>query len=145
MQARFWVLLFGLVYLIAGIIGFIPALYTAMPGNAPHLSETAASGLLFGLFPVNAVGDAFHIVIGLLAIGMGASLDAARLYSRFLALLFAILTVIGFVPQADVLFGLAPLWGNDTWLHAATALISSYFGFVADEPTNEGEPAAVSA
>jgi hypothetical protein len=137
MQIRFWALFIGVVYVIFGVLGFIPALHSAPPANGPHVDVSAANGMLFGLFPVNAVHDAINIVLGFAGIAASPSVTSARYYSRFLALLFGIATALGFVPQADTLSGLAPIWGNDAWAHAVTAIASSYFGWVAGEPTSE--------
>jgi hypothetical protein len=132
MQARYWALGFGIIYVLIGIVGFIPALYTSPPAT-PHLDATASYGLLFGLFPVNAVHDAFHIVVGLIGIAAFASAGAARVYSKLLFVVFGILTVMGFMPTLNVFWGLIPLYDGDTWLHAATSIVAGYFGWVADE------------
>jgi hypothetical protein len=53
----------------------------------------------------------------------------STLYARTLAILCAVLAVIGLVPALSTLFGLMPLHGNDVWLHGATAVIAAYFGW----------------
>ncbi len=136
MQTRYWALAIGVIYLVVGIVGFIPALYSSPPVT-PHLDVTASSGLLLGLFPVNVLLDLFRILIGILGIGAFRSERAAGAYSRALFLIFGILTVMGFIPQANTVFGLAPIYGNDVWLDVVTALVSSYFGWVAGEHTSE--------
>lgn len=135
MQIRYWALVIGVVYLLVGIVGFVPALYSSPPASAPTVTVTAAYGYLLGLFPVNALHDIVHILIGLLGIGSGARINTARGYSRFLFLAYGALTFIGFIPGLDTLFGYVPLFGNDIWLHAGTALVSAYFGWIAEEPT----------
>jgi hypothetical protein len=140
MQTRYIALALGVIYLVVGIIGFIPALYTSPPAGAPHVDATAAYGLLFGLFPVNALHDVLHIVVGLAGILCYASLRASRYYGRILFLVFGLLTVAGFMPTVNTLNGLVPLYSGDTWLHAATALVGAIAGWVTDEET-ELEPA----
>lgn len=135
MQIRYWALIIGIVYLLVGIVGFIPALYTAPPAGAPHLQATGAYGYLLGLFPVNVLHDLTHIVIGLLGIITFPRVGSARGFSRFLFLFYGVLAFIGFVPALFTVGGLIPLFGNDVWLHAATAVVSAYFGWIAEEPT----------
>ncbi len=130
---RYFALGIGAVYVLVGIIGFIPALYTSPPVSAPHVDARAAYGYLFGAFPVNALHDVVHIVIGVIGIAAFARFLAARFYARGLALVFGLLTILGFMPQADTLWGLVPIFGSDTWLHFGTALIAGYFGFVVSE------------
>ena len=62
------------------------------------------------------------------------SLGGAVLYARGVALIYAALTVAGFVPNLNTLFGLVPLYGNDIWLHALLALVAAYFGWVHRSP-----------
>ena len=66
------------------------------------------------------------------------SYDTARTYSRVFAVVFALLTVMGFVRAADLhtTFGLIPLFSHDIWLHALTTLATGYFGFIAPPATD---------
>ena len=69
----------------------------------------------------------------------------ARAYCRFVAVVYALLAVVGLIPQLDTVFGLIPIHGHDVWLHAAIALVAAYFGFagpVERVTTTDGGPAA---
>jgi hypothetical protein len=46
------------------------------------------------------------------------------------AVIYALLTVMGLVPALYTTFGLIPLYGNDVWLHAVLALVAAYFGWM---------------
>ncbi|HEX8415555.1 MAG TPA: DUF4383 domain-containing protein, partial [Sphingomicrobium sp.] len=54
----------------------------------------------------------------------------ARAYARAVAIIYAVLTMLGLFPGTNLMFGLAPLYGNDIWLHALLAVVAGYFGFV---------------
>lgn len=136
MQTRFFALAIGAIYLLAGILGFIPALYTSMPAGSPHVDVTFAYGNLFGLFPTNGLHDAVHIIIGLAGVITASRLASARYFCITMFLVFGLLTVFGFVPTLDTIFGLIPIFGNDTWVNAASSLTAGYFGFVAPESTS---------
>jgi hypothetical protein len=135
MQTRLFSLALGIVYVFIGLVGFIPALRTHPPVTAPHMDATAGYGYFLGQFPINALHDALHIVVGLAAIAVSARLNPARIYCRVLFLVFGVLACLGFLPTVNTLWGLVPIFGADTWLHAATAIAAGYFGFVAPEPT----------
>ena len=90
MQTRLFALVLGVVYLILGILGFIPALYTTPPAGAPHLDVGGSYGYLFGTFPQNVLSDVFHLVIGLLGVIAGSRLVLARYYCQTLFLLFGV-------------------------------------------------------
>ncbi|MBV9280520.1 MAG: DUF4383 domain-containing protein [Chloroflexi bacterium] len=130
---RYFALAVGLVYLLVGVIGFIPALYTSPPASAPHVDATASYGYLFGLFPVNALHDVVHILIGLIGIGCAARFVAARAYAKGLFLIYGLLTILGTMPQADTVWGLIPIFSGDVVLHAATALAAGVVGWVVAE------------
>ncbi|MGH2448711.1 MAG: DUF4383 domain-containing protein [Chloroflexota bacterium] len=136
MGPRLGILIIGVVYLILGILGFVPGLYATPPAGVPPLHVTAGYGFLFGIFPVNITGDIFRIVVGVLGILFAATFRTAESYSRLIALVFAILTFCGFVPHIDTLLGAMPIYSNDAWLHMATAVIAAYFGWVASAETN---------
>jgi hypothetical protein len=138
MRTRYFALIFGIVYLIVGIAGFIPGL---MIHNMPDMAVNALSGRLFGLFPVNLLHSLVHVLIGLWGILVWRSFKASRTYAQSVAAIFAVLTVIGIIPPLNTLFGLIPLFGNDVWLHLITTIIAAYFGF----STERGAPGTTSA
>jgi hypothetical protein len=115
--SRTYALAFGAVYTLVGIIGFAVA-----PTMQTH-------DLI--IFPVNAVHNAVHLAVGL--VGLAAFFTARDVvYGRGMAILFAVLTVAGFLPQP--LLGLVPLGGWDIALHAATALLGGVAGFLYAAP-----------
>lgn len=127
---RYFALIIGVVYLLVGLLGFIPALRPPSAG-APTLVVMSGYGFLLGLFAVNILHNIVHLLIGVVGIASYARADAAIAYSRGLAIVYALLAVFGFFPVLKTTFGLIPLFGNDIWLHAATALVAAYFGWVA--------------
>lgn len=133
MQTRFFSLGIGIVYILVGIVAFVPALYTSVPAGTPHLDVTGSYGYLLGLFPVNYLHDIVHILVGVGGIAAAARLATARFYCQTLFLVYGALTIAGFLPELNTLWGHLPLYGNDTWLHAGSALVAGYFGFVAGE------------
>jgi hypothetical protein len=136
---RIFVLVFGVIYALIGVMGFIPALVQTPAANAPSLTVTSQYGYLLGLFPVNLVHNIIHLAVGLLGIIAYSSLGAARTYSRAMAVVFAVLTVMGLFPTLQTTFGLAPLFSNDVWLHALTAVVTGIFGFVLPATTEDRE------
>ena len=130
MTTRNFALVFGIIFLLVGIAGFIPGLVQGMHAEHPALTVDANSGQLLGLFPVNVLHNIVHILFGLWGLASFRSLSGARLYARGVAIIYAVLTVAGFIPGLNTMFGLVPLYGNDIWLHAVLALVAAYFGWV---------------
>jgi hypothetical protein len=123
---------------------------TPPPPDAPKTSVTLLYGYLFGLFPVNIVHSAVHMLIG--AVGLfawrsdhlGHGLRAPKLFARGLTVLTGALALVGVTPGMNSLLGLAPMHGHDVWLHAGTAALAAYFGWRTEqaverrnEPTND--------
>src|SRR5579859_5699403 len=131
---RTFALVFGIISIVVGILGLVPAFSTAPPSGAPHVALSAGYRYLLGQFPVNFASDVIYILIGVIGVACGSNFLAARLYARSLFLLFGFVTVLGFMPATDVLGGLAPIFGSDTWLNAAAAVVAGIFGYIVSEP-----------
>jgi hypothetical protein len=106
---------FGVIFVLVGVLGFVPAAMT--------------DGMLLGLFPVNTVHNVVHILLGLWGLMAGGTAAGAVGYFKGLTVIYGLLAVLGLIPATQDLFGLAPIHGNDVWLHAVLALAAAYFGF----------------
>jgi hypothetical protein len=132
MNTRTFALIFGIVFLAAGVAGFIPALLQPAQGGA--VAPGMHHQLLLGMFPVNPLHNAVHIIFGLWGLAASRAQGQALLYARGVAIIYAVLTIAGWIPGLDTLFGLVPLYGNDIWLHLALAIVAAYFGWVNRSP-----------
>ena len=119
----------GVVLVLAGIAGFLPYITSAMPFDAPVVTLDRGYGMLAYLFPVNAAHDIVHIAFGLWGLLAGRTLAKAVVFCRAVAIAYALLVILGAIPITNTLFGVAPIYGNDIWLHAAIMLIAAYGGF----------------
>ena len=131
MSTRTFAFVAGLLYLGAGILGFIPGITTPPPAGAPPLVVEGRYGYLLGLFPVNLLHNLVHIVIGVWGLSSYKGGDKARRFAVSLAVIYGLLAILGIFPQTHTLFGFVPLFSHDIWLHAGTAIIAGYFGFLA--------------
>jgi len=129
MNVRRFAMIFGLIYLLVGIAGFIPQLLQPPAGDAPQVAVDTLHGNLLGLFPVNVLHTIVHLLIGVWGLAAAKTLGASVTYARSLAVIYGVLAIMGLIPGMNTVFGLIPIHGHDVWLHAGTALISAYFGF----------------
>lgn len=132
MSTRTFAMLFGIVFLAVGVLGFVPGM--VQPLHDGHPDVTGNAGQLLGLFPVNELHNAVHILFGLWGLAASRSLGGSVAYARGVAVIYAVLTIAGLVPSLNTMFGLVPLYGNDIWLHAVLALVAAYFGWVNRSP-----------
>jgi hypothetical protein len=114
---------FGAIYLLVGIMGFIPPLLAAKP------PDSSFAGLLLGLFFVNTLHSATHLLIGVAGLATYRNLGAAKAYTLTIGVAYAALFVLGLIFGVTFLGGLLPLNGWDHILHILTALIAfgAYF------------------
>lgn len=131
MNTRTFARIFGVVFLLVGIAGFIPGV--TQPHDHPRLAIEASSGMELGLFPVNVLHNLVHIAFGVWGLLAARSFPAARTYARAVAVIYALLAVLGLIPATNTTFGLVPIYGHDIWLHALLAAVAAYFGFVRHE------------
>ena len=135
MNVRRFAMIFGLIYLLVGIAGFIPQLLQPPPGDAPQVAVSTLHGYLLGLFPVNVLHTLVHLAIGIWGVIAARSVGAGIIYARSLAVIYGVLAIMGLIPGMNTTFGLIPIHGHDVWLHAGTALIAAYFGFATKRET----------
>jgi hypothetical protein len=127
---RRFALIFGLVFFLVGIAGFVPGITTQH--THPDVMVTAGLGLLLGLFPVNVLHNLAHLLFGFWGLFASTSDAAARIYGQVVAISYAVLTLMGLVTAMNLhtAFGYVPLYGHDIWLHAGLAAVAAYFGFM---------------
>jgi hypothetical protein len=128
---RYFALVAGAAFTLAGIAGFLPFFTPHPPPQAPDLIVNTSYGLLLGLFPVNIIHNIFHFSVGVIGLLAFRAYPSALQFSRFLGITLGVLTVMGLIPSLNTGFGLWPLYGHDIWLHGLEAVIGMYLGFFA--------------
>lgn len=127
----------GIIFLLLGIVGFIPGFVSLPPEgfDAGGVSLNADSfyakgfGFLFGAFPINLMHNIVHLLVGILGI-VAASTGNAKLYNRGFAISYALIAVMGVVPLTQTTFGLMPIFGNNVWFNGLSAALAGYYGFL---------------
>jgi hypothetical protein len=125
MQFKYFSVWAGGVYLLLGILGFIPFLVSEPPTTAPNMNVTSAFGQLFAIFPVNSVLNIFHAILGIIGIYAFTGDEQAKSYTRWCAAICGVMSILGMLPFARTFFGLLPLYSHNIWLHGITAMIGS--------------------
>jgi hypothetical protein len=92
---------------------------------------TTGLGAVLGLFAVNVLHNAAHLLFGVYGLIASRSDGASRTYGKVVALGYGLLAVMGLLTTMNMhtLFGFVPLYGHDVWLHAGLAAVAAYFGF----------------
>lgn len=107
--------LVGLVFLLAGVAGFVPGLTTNLYDGLEFAGDAGDAELL-GLFEVSVLHNIVH---ALFAVGilMAATPAGARSYLLGSGALYVVLFLIGIVGAGDWV----PINNGDNWLHLGLA------------------------
>jgi hypothetical protein len=131
MSPRTFARIYGVVFLLVGILGFVPGINQPPPANHGLHVTNPGHGMLLGLFHVNVLHNIVHLLFGVWGLVASRDLGASKLYGKGTCIIYLVLTVAGLIPGLNTMFGLVPIEGNDVWLHALLALVAGYFGFIA--------------
>jgi hypothetical protein len=119
--AQVYAFTFGLVLLLAGILGFF---YTADFSTGDATKDPGNRDALIGIFDVNGWHNVVHVLSGLAGLALAGSWRGARLYAWGFGLTYLAVTVIGFVVgDDDSIFGLLAINTEDNFLHLAISLL----------------------
>ncbi len=129
MKTSTFALIFGIVFLIMGLMGLVPVFLRPPPIDAPPTSFTLLYGYLLGIFPVNLLHSLLNIVVGAWGLSAWSGRSSEISFARGVAIVFGALAVMGMLPLLKTTLGMIPLHGNDVWLHAISAVIAAYFGW----------------
>lgn len=115
-MAKTFGMLFGIVFLAVGILGFVPGI--------------TKDEMLLGIFHVNTMHSVVHIASG--AIFLFASIAgsaAASLWFKIFGLVYAVVAVLGFMNPNGPLLGMISNNPATTWLHVVLAAVMLPIGF----------------
>ncbi len=131
MDTRKFALIWGIGFILVAASGLAsrPASGTGPERSRPCRGGNARWAL--GLFPVNILHNAVHLIFGIWGIGTSKLWDAAKTYAKSVAIIYVVFVVMGMLAEPiNTTFGLVPLHGNDVWLHLLLAAPAAYFGFM---------------
>src|SRR5262249_18032674 len=115
-MAKTFGMLFGIVFLAVGILGFVPGI--------------TKDEILLRIFHVNTLDSVVHIASG--AIFLFASMAgsaAASLWFKIFGLVYAVVAVLGFMNPNGPLLGMISNNPATTWLHVVLAAVMLLIGF----------------
>ena len=110
----------GAVFLLVGILGFIP-------GVTSHYDQLNAAGyesgaLLLGVFQVSWLHNLVHIAFGIAGLAMARTSSLARLYLVGGGIIYLVLWLYGLVIDKGSDANFVPVNTADNWLHLALGL-----------------------
>jgi hypothetical protein len=109
----------GAVFLLVGILGFIPGITTDYDTLA--FAENDSKAQLLGIFQVSILHNIVHLLFGIA--GLAAARDVRYVVPYLLggAVIYAVLTIYGILIDKDSQANFVPVDSADNWLHLALA------------------------
>jgi hypothetical protein len=119
-------ILFGLVFLLVGILGFVPAI--------------TKDEMLLGIFHVNFAHNLVHLASGAVFLLCGmAGPGPSRTFFRIFGIVYALVAALGFYYGDQPILGLISNNMPVVWLHVVLAVVMLFLGF----GTSGGDTATV--
>lgn len=122
-------LVVGAVFLLVGVLGFIPGVTTGydMMSFAGHDSMAK----LFGLFQVSVLHNIVHLLFGVAGIALARTARGAAGYLTVGGVIYLVLWIYGMVVDQASQANFVPLNTPDNWLHLGLAVGMIALGLVA--------------
>ncbi|MEV6958677.1 DUF4383 domain-containing protein [Streptomyces sp. NPDC051207] len=108
-------LLVGAVFLLVGILGFIPGLTTDY--DTMKFASHDSGAELFGIFQISILHNLVHLAFGVAGLAMARTASAARTYLLAGGAVYLVLWLYGLFVGHDSGANFVPLNTADDWLH----------------------------
>jgi hypothetical protein len=103
-------MLLGIVFLLVGILGFIPGITTDAPGD---FAGDESEAELFGIFQTSILHNIVHLLYGIAGLALARTWDGARTFLIGGGVIYLALWLLGIIGGADWI----PSNNADHWLH----------------------------
>ncbi len=132
-------LLVGIVFLVVGILGFVPGVTT-------HYGDISFAGhdsgaKLFGIFQTSILHNVVHLLFGLVGIAMARSWEGARTFLIAGGTIYLLLFVYGLLAHGASGWNFIPVNSADNVLNVALGIAMITLGLVLGRepiPTDRG-------
>jgi Domain of unknown function (DUF4383) len=115
--------LFGVAFLLVGILGFIPGITSDAPGD--FVGEDSEAELL-GIFAVSVLHNIVHLLFGIAGLALARTWDGARLFLVGGGVIYLLLWIVGLIGGLEWL----PSNSADYWLHFVLGITMLGAGFL---------------
>jgi hypothetical protein len=121
-------LVVGAVFLLVGVLGFIPGITTNFDSMtfAGHQSEA----MLLGVFQVSVLHNIVHLLFGVAGLAMARTVAGARNFLIYGGVIYAVLWLYGLLIDQSSAANFVPVNTADNWLHFVLAVGMIALGFL---------------
>ncbi|OQO92040.1 hypothetical protein B1813_07130 [Saccharomonospora piscinae] len=105
----------GAVFLLVGVLGFIPGVTTDY--GSMQFAGHESGAMLFGVFQVSILHNLVHLAFGIAGLALMRTAAAARGYLVGGGAIYLALWIYGLIVGAESTANFVPLNAADDWLH----------------------------
>jgi arginine exporter protein ArgO len=110
----------GAVFLLVGVLGFIPGVTTEYDTMTVGGHESEA--MLLGIFQVSVLHNIVHLLFGVVGVLAARTFSGARNFLIGGGIVYAVLWIYGLVIDHDSTANFVPVNTADNWLHLILAV-----------------------
>jgi arginine exporter protein ArgO len=110
----------GVVFLLVGVLGFIPGVTTEYDTMTVGGHESDA--MLLGIFQVSVLHNIVHLLFGVVGVLAARTFSGARTFLIGGGIVYAVLWIYGLVIDQDSTANFVPVNTADNWLHLILAV-----------------------
>ena len=121
----------GAVFLLVGILGFVPGITTEY--GSMEFAGHESGAMLLGLFQVSILHNIVHLLFGVAGLAMARNWASARQYLIVGGIIYLVLWIYGLLVDSDPSSSSAnivPVNDADDWLHLGLGIGMIALGFL---------------
>ncbi|EKD72767.1 MAG: hypothetical protein ACD_45C00589G0004 [uncultured bacterium] len=108
---------FGIVFVVLGVVGFIPGL--------------TSNGIVLGMFSTGGIYSVVYLLSGIVAFFAVKQVDWTKLYLRVVGVLYGIGAILGFVKGGNLI--VMHINTMDNLLYLVIGVVALYLGFLGNK------------
>ncbi|MBE0011089.1 DUF4383 domain-containing protein [Arthrobacter sp. AET 35A] len=105
----------GVVFLLVGILGFLPGVTSEH--NQMEMAGPESEALLLGIFQVSVLHNTVHLLFGVAGVVLARTYSNARNFLLIGGIIYLVLWIYGLVIDQDSTANFVPFNSADNWLH----------------------------
>jgi hypothetical protein len=110
----------GAVFLLVGILGFIPGITTNY--DQMQFAGHESDAYLLGLFQVSILHNIVHLLFGVAGLALARTFSRAKIFLLGGGIIYAVLWIYGLIIGGESAANFVPLNTADNWLHLGLAI-----------------------
>lgn len=118
----------GALFLLVGILGFIPGITTNF--GEMRFAGHESDAMLLGIFQVSVLHNIVHLLFGVAGLAMSRTVPAARAFLIGGGAIYLVLWLYGLIVGENASANFVPLNAADDWLHLFLGIGMIALGFL---------------